>query len=176
MARIEASLRGSARIVRGWEIPGSPIGTYGADYLRRAAIAHFGLGANLPEDAVYPTIRSGADGGPLDSARPYVVHFEKDELPPARAFWSLTLYNDKQFFAANPIDRYAIGDRDRLALNPDGSLDIRIQARSPRRGARLQLAAGAGRGPVHAHAANLLARNPKPPTAAGRRRPLLAQQ
>ena len=67
----------------------------------------------------------------------------RQKLPPARAFWSLTLYNDKQFLAANPIDRFAIGDRDALKFNADGSLDLYIQRESPGQGAREQLATGA---------------------------------
>lgn len=131
LKKIQASMLKSARIVNGWEVIAAPVGTYGTDYLRRAAVAYFGLGANVPEDAIYPTIRFGADGKPLDSAKNYVLHFESGEAPPARAFWSLTMYNDKQFFAANPLNRFAIGDRDRLTFNPDGSLDIYIQRETP---------------------------------------------
>jgi hypothetical protein len=47
------------------------------------------------------------------------------------AFWSLTMYDERQLFAANPIDRYAIGDRDKLTFNPDGSLDLYVQRESP---------------------------------------------
>jgi hypothetical protein len=61
------------------------------------------------------------------------MHFNKDQIPPVRAFWSLTMYNEKQLLAANPIDRFAIGDRDKLAFNPDGSLDLYIQRESPGR-------------------------------------------
>jgi hypothetical protein len=131
LAKIKGALFKSARIVNGWEMVTTPVGTYGTDYLQRASIAYTGLGANLPEDAIYPTIRYGADGKPLDSADNYVLHFDKGQTPPARAFWSLTMYNEKQFFAANPIDRYAIGDRDNLMFNSDGSLDIYIQRQSP---------------------------------------------
>jgi hypothetical protein len=60
-----------------------------------------------------------------------VLHFDKGQIPPVRAFWSLTMYNEEQFFAANPQNRYAIGDRDALKYNPDGSLDIYIQRESP---------------------------------------------
>jgi hypothetical protein len=52
-------------------------------------------------------------------------------LPPVRAFWSLTMYDERQLFAANPIGRYAIGDRDKLQFNPDGSLDLYVQRASP---------------------------------------------
>jgi len=109
----------------------NPVGTYGTDYLKRALIAFMGLGANTLEDAFYPTARAQADGKPFDSAARYVLHFERQQLPPVRAFWSLTMYNDRQFMAENPIDRYAIGDRDPLKFNPDGSLDLYIQRASP---------------------------------------------
>ena len=131
MKKIEAELARTARMANGWLMPSSPVGTYGTDYLRRAAIAFAGLGANTIEDAVYPSMFTDVDGSPLDSARRYTLHFAKDELPPARAFWSLTLYNDRQFLSANPIERYTIGDRDKLAWNADGSLDLFIQRDTP---------------------------------------------
>jgi hypothetical protein len=59
------------------------------------------------------------------------MHFSKDQIPPVKAFWSLTLYNNKQFFVENPVNRYAIGDRYKLKFNPDSSLDLYIQHESP---------------------------------------------
>ncbi|MFM0278777.1 DUF1254 domain-containing protein [Paraburkholderia sediminicola] len=115
----------------GWRTNLTTIGTYGTDYLGRAAVAFAGLGANTVEDAVYPTAVTDADGQPFNSDKAYVLHFDKDQIPPARAFWSLTMYNEEQFFAANSQNRYAIGDRDPLKYNPDGSLDIYIQRQSP---------------------------------------------
>jgi hypothetical protein len=131
LPKIKTALLKTARVVNGWMMTDPPIGTYGTDYLRRAAIAYFGLGANLAEDAAYPCMLTEADGTPLDSAKRYVLHFDKGQTPPARAFWSLTLYNERQFFADNPINRYAIGDRDKLVFNADGSLDLYIQRESP---------------------------------------------
>jgi hypothetical protein len=115
----------------GWRTNLTAIGTYGTDYLHRAGVAYGGYGANAIEDAVYPTAFADADGQQLTSDHHYVVHFDKNQIPPVRGFWSLTMYNDRQLFAANPIDRYAIGDRDKLAFNPDGSLDLYIQRESP---------------------------------------------
>lgn len=115
----------------GWRTNLTAIGTYGTDYLGRAAVAYAGLGANTIEDAVYPTAVTDAEGQPFSSDKAYVLHFAKDQIPPVRAFWSLTMYNEEQFFAANPLNRYAIGDRDALKYNPDGSLDIYIQRESP---------------------------------------------
>lgn len=115
----------------GWQTNLSAIGTYGTDYLARAAIAFIGLGANPVEDAVYPFAFKDGNGRALSSETRYLLHFERDHLPPVRAFWSLTMYDQRQLFAANPLDRYAIGDRDPLQLNGDGSLDIYIQRESP---------------------------------------------
>jgi hypothetical protein len=70
-----------------------------------------GLGANLPEDAVYPTAFADGEGNPLSGANKYVVHFDKGKLPPADAFWSITMYDQDGFQVPNPIDRFAIGDR-----------------------------------------------------------------
>jgi len=131
MKKIGEAFRTSGVANAGWRTNMSGIGTYGADYYHRAAVAYAGLGANTIEDAVYPTALTDTDGKPFSSDNRYVLHFNKDQVPPVHGFWSLTMYNDKQFFAANPIDRYAIGDRDKLAFNPDGSLDLYIQRESP---------------------------------------------
>ena len=129
--RIKATGAQSGIEMNGWRIVLTAIGTYGTDYLRRAAVAHFGFGASTVDDAVYPTAFADADGQPLSSDARYVVHFENGQLPPVRAFWSLALYDARQLFAQNPINRYAIGDRDHLQFNTDGSLDIYIQRSSP---------------------------------------------
>ena len=114
----------------GWTIHRG-LGRYGTEYLKRAFVAWLGLGANLPEDAIYPTLRVDAEGQPLNGANRYLLHFDKKDLPPANAFWSLTLYNDKQVFVDNPLNRYALGDRDRLKYNKDGSLDLYVRNTSP---------------------------------------------
>jgi hypothetical protein len=111
----------------------SPIGTYGTDYLKRALVAFLGLGATTAEDVISPTAFTTADGTPFDSAAKYEVRFPYNGLPPARAFWSLTLYDDRQLFADNPIGRYAISDRDHLHYDSDGSLMLYIQRESPGR-------------------------------------------
>jgi hypothetical protein len=90
-----------------------------------------GLGANVAKDAVYPTTFVGGSSQPLNGANRYVLHFDKGGLPPANAFWSLTMYDAQSFLAANPIDRYNIAGWMPLKYNPDGSLDVYIQHESP---------------------------------------------
>lgn len=114
----------------GWRIA-YDLGRYGTEYEKRAVIAKLGLGANLPEDAIYPSVRADSDKQLLNGNRRYRLHFPADALPPVRAFWSLTLYNDQQFLSDNPLNRYALGSRDNLQYNPDGSLDLFIQHQAP---------------------------------------------
>jgi len=130
-ARIANRRRGVSLTKNGWVALGNALGVYGNDYLQRAFIGYAGLGALPPEDAIYPMVPLDGEGRPLTGAARYILHFEKDQLPPADAFWSLTMYGADQFFVANPIDRFAIGDRDKLVFNPDGSLDLYIQEDSP---------------------------------------------
>jgi hypothetical protein len=119
------------RQVHGWQINTETIGVYGASYLKRAIVARALLGANLPEDAVYPATSVDGNGQMLDGARRYLIHFEKGELPPVSAFWSITLYDSDGYAVPNARNRFAIGDRDGLALSADGSLDIVVSAADP---------------------------------------------
>jgi hypothetical protein len=110
------------------------MGNYGTDYLQRACVELIGLGANLPEDAIYPVCYVDVDGRPLTGESRYVWHFDAGGLPPVRAFWSATLYDAEGFQVANELNRFAIGDRDDLSFNDDGSLDILIQRDRPEGG------------------------------------------
>jgi len=107
------------------------VGRYGTNYASRAAVARGGLGANPPEDAVYMNCNQDSSGTALDGSNRYKLHFDKDKMPPVRAFWSLTMYGPDGFFVANPISRFAIGDRDALKFNADGSLDLYVDQSTP---------------------------------------------
>ena len=117
--------------LNGWNTVLSGIGTYGTDYTRRASIAYAGLGAPTPEDVLYPVTVADSKGRALNSDEDYVLHFEKGQLPPANAFWSLHVYNSQHGFAANPANRYVLRSTDGLKYNADGSLDVYIQRRDP---------------------------------------------
>ncbi|MBD9415954.1 DUF1254 domain-containing protein [Pseudomonas sp. PDM16] len=114
----------------GWRI-GYDLGEYGTRYEQRAVVAKIALGANLAADAIYPNLWKDQDGQPLSGEHRYVLHFSKEQLPPVRAFWSLTLYNGQQFLSANPLNRYALSDGSDLHYNADGSLDLYVQHEQP---------------------------------------------
>jgi hypothetical protein len=120
-----------ARVVNGWSMNTDTMGVYGNYYLKRAIVAQLGLGANLPEDAIYPLNLADESGKPLDGANRYVLHFDKGATPPVDAFWSITLYDAEGFQVANPLNRFAVSSWMPFKSNPDGSLDIYFQNESP---------------------------------------------
>jgi hypothetical protein len=130
LEEINGKVANLGRSVNGWRVLVQGIGAYGTDYLQRAAVATQFLGANLPEDAVYASTSVEVTGQPLEGKKPSVLHFAKDQLPPVNAFWSVTLYDKDGFFVPNSPQRYAARDRF-LKKNPDGSVDIYLQAESP---------------------------------------------
>jgi hypothetical protein len=132
-ARIADGAQGGTaggQAVNGWRIE-TDLGRYGTDYALRARVALVALGANLPEDAVYPMTDVDGSGRPLSGKNRYVIRFPSGQRPPVNAFWSITMYDQNHFLVDNPIDRYAIGDRDELKAGPDGSLEILIQHARP---------------------------------------------
>jgi len=128
---LAAQMSTMAAITNGWQMNVNSMGVYGIFYAKRAVVAMVGLGANPAEDAVYPLLLADAEGDPIHGLNDYVLHFEATELPPVEAFWSITMYDDQGFQVANELDRFAIGDRDPLSFNSDGSLDIYIQHANP---------------------------------------------
>jgi hypothetical protein len=112
-------------------VPPSQLGNYGTDYGTRAVVSLVGLGANLPADAVYPSAYFDGDGKPLSGANRYVLHFDKGQQPPVRAFWSVRMYNPASCFVPNSIDRFAVSSWMPFKRNADGSLDLYIQKDPP---------------------------------------------
>jgi hypothetical protein len=119
------------RVVNGWSMNTDTMGVYGNYYLKRAIIAQAGLGANVPEDAIYPINLGDESGRPLDGANKYTLHFEKGASPPANAFWSITLYDSEGFQVPNSLNRFAVSSWMPWKYNADGSLDLYFQNESP---------------------------------------------
>ncbi|MBA0045967.1 DUF1254 domain-containing protein [Mycobacteroides sp. LB1] len=128
--KILGHLKEASQDINGWQFT-TKMGLYGTDYLQRATIAALGLGANLPQDAVYPMSGADGTGQPYDGANKYVLRFAKDQLPPAEGFWSLTMYDEGMYFVANPLNRYTLSERNNLTPNPDGSVDLYLQHENP---------------------------------------------
>jgi hypothetical protein len=120
-----------ARVVNRWSMNTDTMGVYGNYYLKRAMIAQAGLGANLPEDAIYPLNLGDESGRPLDGPNKYTLHFDKADMPPANAFWSVTLYDPEGFQVANSLNRFAVSSWMPFKYNADGSLDLYFQNESP---------------------------------------------
>ncbi len=130
----------------GWLVPPKGIGAYGHDYLLRAYVAENALGANVPAEAMYPLTSVDHTFAPLSGRRRYLLRFGPGQLPPVNAFWSLTMYSQDLFLYANPLQRYAIGDRTRgLHFGRDGSLTILLAHSAPGRLRSNWLPAPAGR-------------------------------
>jgi hypothetical protein len=128
--KIMSSLPEFGKIVNGWSfIPET--GNYSTRYLFRALVTAIGLGANLPQDAIYPVATKDFAGEPLSGANKYMIHFEKGQTPPVKGFWSLTMYDEGYFFVPNEINRYTLSSRFDFKYNKDGSLDFYIQKNNP---------------------------------------------
>ena len=126
----KALLEGNAKLENGW-LFFPKAGVYGTNYLNRALITWYGLGANRPEDAVYPLSEGPELIKKFNGANKYVMRFEKGQLPPAKGFWSITMYDQNYFFVPNPINRQNVSSRSKFKTNPDGSIDIYVQNESP---------------------------------------------
>jgi hypothetical protein len=129
-AAIMGHFKDAGELKNGWTFT-TNAGVYGTDYLQRAFVTAIGLGANRPQDAVYPTSEVDGDGKPYSGANKYVMRFAKGETPPAKGFWSLTMYDGDYFFVKNPLNRSTVSPRNDLKYNADGSLDVYIQHDSP---------------------------------------------
>ena len=120
------------KLIDGWLFT-TKTGLYGTAYRQRALVTAIGLGANRPQDAVYPTSEGPDILKKYSGANKYVMHFNKGEQPPVDGFWSLTMYDANYFFVPNPLNRYTVSQRNKLKVNADGSVDLYVQNESPGR-------------------------------------------
>jgi hypothetical protein len=143
--RARATLLADSLANGGWLILDPDVGRYGTDYELRAIVAVAGLGANTPEEAVYPTALADSTGQLLSGSKRYRMVFEPGQDPPARYFWSLTMYDLNGYLTANPIDRYSVGPtHPPLVRRADGSVVIAVQHSQPAEGDVNWLPAPAG--------------------------------
>lgn len=119
------------REMNGWIMPQKSIGSYVNNYNLRAHVAYSALGANLPLDLMSPTALTDGNGDKLSGSKNYILHFNKDQLPMVKGFWSVTVYGQDSYFAKNPLKRYSLSSKGKLKYNRDGSLDIYLQNSNP---------------------------------------------
>ena len=129
-AQIAEQQKKGGKTVNGWLVT-TGTGAYGTNYLWRAGIAAFGWGANLSEDAVYPSTKTDAGGATLVGVNTYIVHFDKGEMPPVDGFWSITMYDSEYYFYPNPLNKLTVSLRDDPKFNTDGSLDLYFSHEKP---------------------------------------------
>jgi len=126
----EGLIFGDMKLEHGWAYT-TKIGIYGTDYNQRALFTYYGMGANRPQDAIYPISVGPNALETYTGEKKYVMHFDKGQMPPAHGFWSLTMYDKSGCFIANSINRYNVSGHDNLKSNPDGSVDLYIQNENP---------------------------------------------
>jgi hypothetical protein len=129
-AKIAADPASVGGLKNGWTIPNANIGKYGTDYRFRAAISFVGFGANLVTDGMYPLLVQDSNGKVLDGGKRYTITFPKGQLPPAGAFWSVTMYQN-HFLVPNSGGQYAVSNWMNPNAASDGSVTIYLQPTSP---------------------------------------------
>ncbi len=116
-----------------WELILRRESDFGSDYIRRALLASQELPASLSQNILTLSSERDSDGNRFNGLHKYILHLCKDEIPPVKAFWSLTVYNEFNNLSYNPINRYSIQSfADSLIFNEDGSCDIHIQRKPPK--------------------------------------------
>lgn len=137
MAKVQERMGSIGKRINGWQV-GSAFGNrdfYKGDWLLRAAAAQAGIFGNNAEEAVYPMTRWLPDGEVIDTSKnSYTITFPAGQFPPAKAFWSVTMYDGKsQLLIKNPINRYLINSPmlPGMKKNDDGSITLHIQKNSP---------------------------------------------
>ena len=99
------------------------------DMVLQSAVGPLGQPA---DQAMYPGIAT-TDAKPMNAQHDYVIRMTKAELPPAIAFWSLTLYDTKEgFFIPNKQKKYSVGANAGMKLNAKGGIDVYVAAEQPR--------------------------------------------
>jgi hypothetical protein len=128
---IEAQLNEGFAAHNGWLV--GDVGNYSTNYKLRAITDRLGIGALTPNVSVYMAALTDRTGAALTGGvSRYVAHFPASDFPvPVQGAWSITMYKANGRFVENALNRFALGDRSNLHFNPDGSLDLYLQAVQP---------------------------------------------
>lgn len=114
-----------------WYFKIEDMGSWGTNYYRRAYFAVWGIGANIPKDAVYGVSQLDGELNQLVGENIYKISFPKNGTPNVGGFWSITAYNNDGYLEHNTTNRYASGSNMPLTYNDDGGLDLYLSANKP---------------------------------------------
>ncbi len=128
--RVQFATAGAAKH-NGWFQTLPDTGSWGTNYAYRAVVAVYGICANRPVEATYGVGVKDDTANTLNGSNTYRIHFAKGDMPPARYFWSLTVYNIQTWLIANPYGKYSVGSNKGIKYNKDGSLDVYVQPTPP---------------------------------------------
>jgi len=118
---------GASTTVDGWRYT-LATGRAGHNFALRAGFAKYILGANVPEQLVYPNAAVDGDGEQLTGENRYTLRFAAGQIPPVSVFWNMSMYDQSQLFIENDFGRYSIGSTtDGLQTGPDGSVTVLVQ-------------------------------------------------
>lgn len=120
-------------LLNGWRLS-TALGRYGDNRLLASTVSLSGYGANVAEEALYMPTFVDSKGQALSGKDRYTIRFAADQMPPVDYFWSVTMYEvATNQLVANPINRYAIGDRTpSLRRDRDGSITLLVQHDRPK--------------------------------------------
>lgn len=106
---------------------------FGGDFLSRAVGVMAGILGNSAEEYMGIGYHGDCKGRPFDGKHAYRIKFNAGDLPPVKAFWSITVYDANSLLHANPLNRYVINSPmiDKLTMEPDGGFTLYIQHESP---------------------------------------------
>jgi hypothetical protein len=143
--RVDSLATNLGKNVNGWELS-STDDYFGTNYALRTGWGKRAIYVNSPKEAYYPSIAVDSNGNKLNGNNQYSITFSADNLPPAKFFWSLTMYYaESKLLVENEIKRYSIGDRTKsMKYNKDGSLSVYFGNKKPKEGTANWLPAPAG--------------------------------
>ena len=122
------------------------LGQYGTNYIKRAVAAAYGWPANLQEDAVYPYTIRDSKGQQFIGANKYTLTFVRDETPPVRGFWSITMYevdSNGWWFVPNALNKFTVSPRKQAELQRRRFADALLPERITRQEQGSELVTGA---------------------------------
>jgi hypothetical protein len=127
--QVEQALEKLSTRKNGWDLD-AMFGQRGAEPARQAAWVLRGLDWPVSTEGLVYIARVDDGDRVLSGAHEYALHFDKAKLPPAKSFWSVTMYSGRGGALVAGAKRNALSDT-AVKKNGDGSVDITVSADAP---------------------------------------------